>query len=222
MLLSILTLSYCLIDLHPWTTSRRANWFYGTLFLSVFVALLIYIQIMHHPFFAATFIIAALVPTLLVITLPLNVNKGAVKLYHEAARGPSRANLAAFDSMTKVSNTLSPFGSLGMNKATAIGIATAILGYAVWHIDQKCVSEDWKPSAHGWYELDWFYWTHPFWHTATACASMFFFDSILKVRVEAFKSPLLRKPATGSFVPKFSFTSSVKVFLGLQGPKRAS
>lgn len=222
MLVSILGLSVCLFDLHPWTTSKRANWFYGSLGLSVFVALMVYIQIMYHPFFAATFIVSALVPAGLLITLPLNVNRGAIKLYQETVRRSSRAGDAALESVTQTSNSLSPFGSLNMNKATLIGIAFALAGYAIWHVDQLCVAESWKPSAHGWYELDWFYWTHPFWHVATACSSLFFFDAMLKVRVETFKSPLLRKALTGSFVPIFSFGSSVKVFLGMHASKRSS
>jgi hypothetical protein len=222
MLVSILALSYCMIDLHPLTTSKRANWFYGTLFLAVLGALLLYIQLMYHPFFAATFIIAAFVPLLLSWTLPMNMNKSTVKFYEESTRGPSRATRTAKDSAKKISNSLSLFGSMGMNSGVTIGILISLIGYAVWHIDQKCLTANWKPSNPEIYELDYFYWAHPFWHVATAAGSMFIFDAMLKVRVDAFKSPLVRKPETGSFVPIYSFASSVKVLLGLRSRAQSS
>ena len=216
MLVSILGLSYCLIDLHPLTTSKRANWFYGTLLLSVLGALLLYIQLMYHPFFAATFIVAAFVPLLLSWTLPMNLNRTAVKYYEEHQRGQSRAARSAKEGAMKACYSMSPFGSLNMNRGVLIGILISLIGYVIWHLDQKCLHENWQPSNPVLYELDYFYWAHPFWHVATASGSLFFFDAMLKVRVDAFKSPLVRKPGTGSFVALYSFASSIKVLMGFR------
>ncbi len=145
MLVAILSLSFCLFDLHPLTTSKRASWFYGILILSVFAALLVYIQIMHHPFFVATFLLAAHVPLLLAMTMPINMNRVCVKLFKEKLRGPTRASRAAEDSAKKISRSLSLFGSLSSNRGVFIGILLSVIGYAIWHIDQKCVSDNWKP-----------------------------------------------------------------------------
>lgn len=216
MMFSILSLSYCLVDLHPWTTSRRANWFYGSLFLAVFAALMVYVQIMYHPFFAATFLITSLVPLVLSWTMPINMNRLTVKLYEEIVQRRSRAARAAKDSALKVSYSVSPLGRLDPNISVLIGIMICLLGYAIWHIDQRCVAAGWKPTDVNFYEFDWYYWAHPFWHLATAAGSLFFFDSMLKVRVETHQSPLLRRPETGSFVPLYSFTNSVKVLLGVR------
>ena len=215
MLVAVVSLSYALYDLHPLTTSRRANWFYATLGLSLFTATLVYVQIMHHPFFAATFVIASLVPALLVLTLPININKGSVKLYEEADRSPELAAVAARERARKISNAISPFGGLGMNTAIIYGILLSIFGYIVWHVDQRCVQDKWETTTI-FYEMHWFHWTHPLWHLITAFSSLFFDDAMLKVRLEYFISPLVRKDLTGSFVSRFSFTSSVKLLLGLK------
>ena len=222
MLLSILSISYCLFDLHPLTTSKRANWFYGALLSFVAATLAIYIQIMYHPFFATMFILAAIVPAVLVITLPMNVNKGATKLYHESTLAPKRAVVAARELVHKKSASLSPFGRLTMNHGVLLGILSCVVGYAIWHIDQKCVTGGWTPTDLNMYELDWFYWSHPFWHLATALGSIFFFDSMLKARVESFTSPLMRRARTGSFLSVFPFQKSVGLFLGMKGPVQTS
>jgi hypothetical protein len=219
MIISVLSLSFCMFDLHPLTTSRRGNWFYGALTLSVLAALLIYIQIMYHPFFAATFLVAAFTALLISWTMPINMNKLPIKIYEESGRGPSRAAKAARDIALKTSHSLSLFSSLNMNTGVLTGVLISILGYAIWHIDQKCVTEGWKPSTTYPYEYDLFYWAHPVWHLCTAIGSLFFFDAMLKVRVEMYMSPLVRRPLTGSFVPMFSFTSSIKAVMGIPKPK---
>ena len=213
MMVAIVSISYSLVDLHPLTTSKRASWFYASLFTFVSTSAIIYIKIMHHPFFAASFMIAAIVPTILLITLPINLNKSA-KVFLEVEQRASRSVTMARDEMHKQMNSMSAFGGLTMNRSTWIGISLALLGYAIWHIDQKCVHENWSPADTNFYELDWFYWTHPFWHVSTAISTLFFFDSMLKVRVEYFVSPLLRRDLTGSFISRFSFVSALKVLVG--------
>lgn len=219
MLVAILTISFCLFDLHPLTTGKRALRFYGLLILLVVAASLVYIQIMYHPFFAMTFLVASLVPAFLLVTLPMNMNRGRIKYYHESPKGSSKIPDAGREAVLKVSSALSPFGSLGMNKAVLCGISLSLLGYSVWHVDQKCVHEKWDATIPRFYELDWYHWAHPFWHFSTAVASLFFFDAMLKVRVEAYLSPLSRRPETGSFISMFSFNSSLQLLLGIREEK---
>jgi len=220
MLVAILTISFCLFDLHPLTTGKRAFRFYGFLVLAVIGATLVYVQLMYHPFFAMTFLVAAFVPAILVVTLPMNMNRGRVKYFHETPKVPSRSAAANNDLLLKTCASLSPFGSLSMNKATLYGILISVLGYSVWHIDQKCVHDKWESSMPLFYELDWYHWAHPFWHVSTAFASLFFFDAMLKVRVDAYLSPLSRRPQTRSFIPMFSFSSSVQLLLGLRAQEK--
>jgi hypothetical protein len=215
MMVAIVSISYGLVDLHPLTTSRRASWFYASLLTFVSISAGIYIKIMHHPFFAASFMIAAIVPTILVITLPINLNK-SVKLYDEVQQRVTRSATSAREEMLRQMKSMSAFGGLSMNGSTWVGISLALLGYAIWHIDQRCVHDKWQPGDAYFYELDWFYWTHPFWHVSTAISTLFFFDSMLKVRVEYFVSPLLRRDLTGSFITRFSFVSAMKVMVGVK------
>ena len=220
MLLAILAISFCLFDLHPLTTGKRAIRFYGFLVLTVIGATLLYTQIMYHPFFAMTFLLAALVPAFLLLTLPMNLNSGRVKYYHESAKGSPQKEFSDKDLILKKCASLSPFGSLSMNRSAISGILISVVGYSVWHVDQLCVHQKWGASVPWVYELDWYHWAHPFWHLSTAVASLFFFDAMLKVRVEAHLSPLTRRPLTGSFIPMFSFRSSVKLLLGLRAEKQ--
>ena len=216
MLMAILSVSYCLFDLHPLTTSYRANWFYGSLVLFMAAALTVYIQIMYHPFFALCFIVSALIPALITLTLPMRMNNGTgLKLYKEDSGPPSRAVKASKALILQKGFALSPFGEMGVDKLVKRGIFTAILGYAIWHIDQKCVSEGWKHNSSLAYESTWYYWSHPLWHSLTAIAVVFIFDAMLKIRIESYISPLVRRAGTGSFIPNFSFEKSLRIFFKL-------
>lgn len=217
MLSATLSINLCLYDLHPLTTSKRANWFYGIMMGFSVVVVAVYVQLMHHPFFAACFIASALVPLGITITLPVDINGGKVKLYEEKNMRETRAAGAARESIMEKMNEISFLGRLDRVKSVYAGVFVTLLGYAIWHIDQKCVSDGWKPSDSHLYEKDYFYWAHPLWHVCTAIGAFFFFDSMCKVRVESFYSPLVRRPGTGSFVPIFSFATSLRHFSGF-GP----
>ena len=219
MLVATLSISFCLFDLHPLTTSRKANWFYGSLILLTVSTILVYVQIMYHPFFATCFMISALIPLFISLTLPINLNMGPVKLYHEKHIRETRAAISARENASKTIDSMSVFGSMKRNTSLLLGIGISIVGYGIWHIDQKCVRDDWKPSEHGMYELDWFYWCHPLWHVCTALGSLFFFDAMSKVRVESYHSSLLRRDGTGSFISVFSVASSLKLLLGIRNNK---
>lgn len=213
MLLAILSLSYCLFDLHPLTTSHRANWFYGSLVLFMVATLIVYVQIMYHPFFALCFIVSALVPALIAATMPMRINKGVgVKLYQEEPGSTTRSLKAYRKLLTERANALSLFGGIGVDTLVKGGILTALLAYAIWHVDQHCVAQGWTHDSTFAYEYTWYYWSHPLWHCLTAVAVVCFFDAMLKIRLESFISPLMRRIGTGSFIPNFSFASSLRIF----------
>lgn len=217
MLAATLSINFCLYDLHPLTTSKRANWFYGLMLAFSIIVMAVYVQLMHHPFFAACFIASALVPLGITITLPIDINGGRIKLYEEKSLRETRAAGAAkLFAMAKI-NKLSLLGSLDRVKGVYGGVVATLLGYAIWHIDQKCVADGWMPTDGHLYEKDYFYWAHPLWHVCTAIGTFFFFDSMCKVRVESFYSPLVRRIGTGSFIPMFSLATSLR-HLGGFGP----
>jgi hypothetical protein len=210
------TTSFGLFDLHPLTTSRRANWFYGALTLFVITTILIYVNIMYHPFFALMFMISVLIPITIGATLPMNINRGRVKLYKEKNEVDLKAINSNRDVALEVASTISPTGATHSAKDLRYGVLIAFLGYAIWHIDQRCVSEGWTPTNLNSYELDWYYWCHPAWHTLTAFGAALTCEAMLKIRVESFLSPLLRRDGTGSFVPEFSVASSLKLLFNFR------
>lgn len=213
MLVAVLSISYCLFDLHPLTTSHRANWFYGSLLLFTISTLLVYLHIMYHPFFAMCFIVSALVPALITITLPLRLNNGyGPKLYKEDKK-IGKAIAACKSLVVEKGYALSPFGKLSVDKLFGLGTLTALVGYAIWHVDQRCVSEGWIHDKSHAYESYWYYWSHPMWHVLTALAVVLFCDAMLKIRLEAYISPLVRREGTGSFISNFSFGSAMRIFL---------
>lgn len=202
--------SFGLFDLHPLTTSKRANWFYGALTLFVTTTISIYVNIMYHPFFAMMFLISVLIPFMIAATLPMNINRGRVKLYKEKDAVEQKAIKSTRNVALQVASSISPTGSMTASEDLVYAIILGLLGYGIWHIDQKCVRDAWIPTSVDYYEFDWFYWCHPAWHTFTALGAAFVCDSMLKVRVESYLSPLLRRDGTGSFVPEFSIASSLK------------
>jgi len=220
MLLVSFTISFGLFDLHPLTTSRKANWFYGALTLFVITTILIYVQIMYHPFFALMFAISAIVPLAITLTLPMKLNNGQVKYYKEAETSPKSASGRKM--YLAKANQLSITGMINMTADVYYAAISIVAGYVIWNIDQKCVREDWRPHDVSLYEFDWYYWCHPAWHTLTAIGAMFICDAMLKVRIESFLSPLLRKDGTGSFIPQISFGSSVKLLFYMSPAKKTS
>lgn len=216
MLIAILSVSYCLFDLHPLTTSHRANWFYGSLVLFMATTLLIYVQIMYHPFFALCFMVSALIPALITVTLPMRINTGNVKLYQETGESVNHSIKEYKALFRKKGYALSTFGDMSVDKLFKLGIGFALLGYVIWHIDQRCVADGWGHDPRHAYETYWYYWTHPLWHTFTALGTMFFFDALLKIRIESYVSPLVRRTGTGSFIPNFSFGSSLRIFFKIK------
>jgi hypothetical protein len=220
MLLVSFTVSFGLFDLHPLTTSRKANWFYGALTLFVITTILIYVQMMYHPFFALMFAISAIIPLAIAMTLPMNMNKGDVKYYKEVDTDQEKAGIREIYRAT--ANYLSITGTINMRADVYYAVMSIITGYSIWHIDQKCVRESWVSHDPNLYEFDWYYWCHPAWHIFTALGGMLICDAMLKVRVESFLSPLLRKDGTGSFVPQISFGSSVKLLLSMSPVKKTS
>jgi cytochrome b subunit of formate dehydrogenase len=113
MLLVSFTVSFGLFDLHPLTTSRKANWFYGALTLFVITTVLVYVQLMYHPFFAVMFAISAIIPFAIAVTLPMNMNRGDVKYYKEIEKHVEKAETREVYRAT--ANHLSITGTMNMS-----------------------------------------------------------------------------------------------------------
>ena len=216
MFLVSFTTSFGLFDLHPLTTSRKASWFYGALTLFVITTILIYVNIMYHPFFAMMFMVSVLIPVTIGATLPMNMNRGRVKLYKEKDEVEQKAIKSTRDVAVQLAASISPTGTMAAGQDLTYCVICALVGYTIWHIDQKCVRDHWAPQDVNYYEFNWFYWCHPAWHTLTALGAAFACDAMLKIRVESFLSPLLRRDGTGSFVPEFSIASSLKLLFNFR------
>jgi hypothetical protein len=216
MFASVLSVNFCLFDMHPLTTSRRAVWFYGALLLFTALTVGVYVQIQFHPFFAACFMVSALVPLALSATLPIDINGGKVKLYEEKPLRVTRATDAARLSALATIAGISILGPMERTRSIWVGAIVSVVGYTIWHIDQRCVKDHWPTLHPELYELDWYYWAHPMWHVCTSVAVVFFLDAICKLRLESFFSPLARRLETGSFISIFSVGTSLKYLSGIQ------
>ncbi len=202
------SVAFGMADLHPWTTSSRAQYFYGSMVLFVTLCILIYVEIMHHPFFAVSFIVTSLIPLGLMITLPVFVQK-SYQFYQEVNQ-TKRARIE------KKEQIVSLFRQLPLSQCVTIGTISALTGYAIWHIDQKCVRDGWEAPTEYAYEYDWWYWAHPAWHVLTALSTVFFNDALIKVRMETYRSSLARREKTGSFITIVGLRESVNIIIGLR------
>lgn len=198
MVIAIASTAFALFDVHPLTTGRRGALFYGIFSLSILFFSLAYLHLMYHPFFAVCFITSVLVVILLVATMPVLVNKGAVKAYVEETPGNvNMLNRGAVGFSVRVP----------LLQAIRLSVALALSGYGIWHIDQACVHGKWAVAPDGLYEYHWWMWSHPLWHLLTAAGQFFLLHSVIQCRVDTARSGLKRRPETGSFIVR---TNSVK------------
>lgn len=164
--------SLCMYGLHPVTSGTSALWFYGAYIIFVLTTIFVYIEIMNHQFFVLMFLISVLIPLVIGASLPTTEHTDSQR---------SKLQSLVLD-LTEVHSFL---GRLTSAQTVRCSVTLALVGYIAWQTDQHCVKSGWAPSNPQLYELDWYYWCHPIWHTLTAIASMIGCDALLKVRVES-------------------------------------
>ena len=169
--------SACMCDIHPITSGNSAYWFYGSYILFVLASIFVYIELMNHEFFVLMFLISVLIPLVIGATLPESIPNAEQALSYR-----DRVRSIVLD----LTESHSFVGQLVSAQNVTRAVTIAIIGYVAWQTDQHCVRSDWGPTNPQLYELDWYYWCHPIWHTLTAVAAVFGCDALLKVRMESF------------------------------------
>jgi hypothetical protein len=164
MVLTLTSLCFLLYNVHPATTGTS-----GYILCAIFVLIqcvsgAIYVSNSYHPYFAASYMASALLLLPILTTMPSGVAGEAT--------GPSGFKGSG----------------LPVVKLHRLGIASSIVGYMVWHVDQHCVREGWQAPTEYAYEHHWVYWTHPLWHVLTAAGVYLLYRSVMNAYVIAMES----------------------------------
>jgi hypothetical protein len=192
MILASCSCCFSLADIHPLTTSRLGASFYIFFAIFIIISSIVYLKLASHSFFSVFFIVSLLIQVFLVASIPVTVRKYNKNVY--------------FEEELNTANDLNLSTPLDIQQWLKLGFLMAIAGYAIWHVDQRCVHQGWRAPSEYAYELIWYYWTHPLWHILTAAGALCYMQAILLARVETFNSPLARNFKTGSFVLKSSIS----------------
>lgn len=196
MILASSSCCFSLADMHPLTTSRIGAYFYFFFSLLTIFSSVVYVNLASHAFFSVYFIASLVIQVLLVASLPVTVRKFNKRVYFEEKHPEEE------EKVTLVDQYRESFSLLDVQSWLRLGFFSAVTGYAIWHVDQRCVHEGWHVPSDYPYEMYWFYWAHPLWHFLTAAGAACFMKAIFFARIETFQSPLLRRIKTGSFVMK--------------------
>lgn len=213
MVLASSSCCFSLIDMHPLTTSRLGASFYLYFTLFMVFSSVVYVRISSHSFFSVYFILSLLVQVLLVASFPVTVRKFNKQVYFEEAENE---NIDTTKVEMKHDMSLDSFD---VSRWLRVGSVLAVTGYAIWHVDQYCVRENWAEPLEYPYELYWYYWSHPLWHFFTAAGAFCFMQAIMFARIETYRSPLSRRLKTGSFVMKTTVRKAVLQSFGLSMDK---
>ena len=208
MILASSSCCFSLADMHPFTTSRIGAYFYVFFSLLMIFSSAVYVNLASHAFFSVYFIASLVIQVLLVATLPVTVRKFNKRVYFEKKHSEEEEKFTLINQYSESS------ALLDVQSRLSIGFFLAMTGYAIWHVDQRCVHEGWHVPSEYPYEMYWYYWCHPLWHFFTAAGAACFMQAIFFARIETFQSPLLRKTKTGSFVMKTTFpTAMIQSFI---------
>jgi hypothetical protein len=181
MILVSTSICYALKDIHPLTTSERGKRFYCLYTLLTTFSMTVYVANGNHLFFSICYILNVLTSVIILLTLPIHDDD--VSIYRR---------------IRSKSSGMKNF-KLQSKSASRAAVLSALLGYAIWHIDQRCVREGWI-TDHDLYEMYYYQWSHPAWHCLTAFAGYCVYRGIIYGRLATVNGGFVRKEKSGSFL----------------------